>query len=185
MKIAIITPFGAEKRLDAFAEFLIAQHLVQDGQDVRLLTYDMSNQPEYAEKSLTYKTVPTVRCRQRYGLSPRLLLEILKFRPRIVMLCHIRSWLNLSGYVAARLVGANVVFKVVGFLHDPCIVSDRDNPLETVHSKITLLTSIPKLLKSFFGEKPVGCGRWENFVRSRMRIALSRSRNLNESGSRR
>lgn len=164
MKIAIITPFGAEKRLDAFAEFLIAQHLVRDGQDVRLFTYNMSNNPEYAEKHLAYKTVSTVRCRQRYGFSPGLIVEILKFRPRIVMLCHIRSWLNLSGYVAARLVGAKVVFKVVGFLHDPCVVSDRDNPLETVHPKITLLTSVPKLLKSVFGKKPSGCGRWENFV---------------------
>lgn len=164
MKIAIVTPFGAEKRLDAFAEFLIAQHLIQDGNDVRMFTYDMANNPEYAEKQLTYKTVPTVRCRQRYGFSPRLVMEILKFRPKLVMLCHIRSWLSLSGYIAARLVGAKVVFKVIGFLHDPCIVSDRDNPLETIHPKITLLTSVGKLVKSYFGDAPAGCGRWENFA---------------------
>lgn len=164
MKIAIVTPFGAEKRLDAFAEFLIAQHLAKDGEDVRLFTYHMANNPEYAEKRLTYKTVPTVRCRQRYGFSPRLFIEILKFRPQLVMLCHIRSWLNLSGYLAARLVGAKIVFKVIGFLHDPCVVSDRDNPLETVHPRIRLLTSVSKLIKSYVEKPPAGCGRWENFV---------------------
>jgi glycosyltransferase involved in cell wall biosynthesis len=164
MNVAIVTPFGAEKRLDAFAEFLIAQHLIKDGQDARLFTYNLENNPEYADKRLIYKTVPTMRCRQRYGFSPRLIIEILKFRPQLVMLCHIRSWLNLSGYVAARLVGAKIVFKVIGFLHDPCIVSDRDNPLETVHPKITLLTSVSRLVKSYFETPPTGCGRWENFV---------------------
>jgi len=164
MKIAIVTPFGAEERLDGFAEFLIAQHLVADGFTVRFYTYSLSNVLEYSRKRLKYKTVPTVRCKQRYGFAPWLILDILRFRPKLVMLCHIRSLLNLSGYIAARLVGAKVVFKVIGFLHDPCVVADRDNPLETVHPMIELFGSIRALLRSFSRKKSSGCGRWENFV---------------------
>ena len=37
-RIAIVTPYGAEERLDNYAEFVLAQELIERGYDVRMFT---------------------------------------------------------------------------------------------------------------------------------------------------
>lgn len=161
MKIAVVTPFGAEERLDVFAEFVAAQGLAARGYDVRMFTYRIRSNPEYVDT--VRKGVRAFRCPQKYGFAPRLIWQILAWRPKVVMLCHIRSWLNLAAYLAARAVGAKVVFQVIGFLHDPYIVGDRDNPLETVFPEPKTITTFRSFLSCAFRTRAVAdC--WENFA---------------------
>ncbi|MFH1077815.1 MAG: glycosyltransferase family 4 protein [Patescibacteria group bacterium] len=161
MKIAVVTPFGAEVRLDVFAEFVASVGLAARGDDVRMFTYRIRSNPEYVDK--VRKGVRVFRCPQKVGFAPRLIWQILAWRPQVVMLCHIRSWLNLGAYVAARLVGAKVIFQVIGFLHDPYIVGDRDDPLETIFTKPKAITTLRSFLSCAFRTRAVAdC--WENFA---------------------
>ena len=161
MKIAIVTPFGAEERLDHFAEFLLAQGLIGQGTDVRLYTYRIRSNPAYANDG-TYKTVPVVRCAQYVGFSPWVFWSLIRFRPKIVVLCHIRSFLSWPAYLAARCIGAKVVFQVVGFLHDPWVVEDRDNPLETVRASVNFISTMGGFLVCAVHGSFLSC--WENYV---------------------
>lgn len=161
MKIAVVTPFGAEEKLDVFAEFVAAQGLAGRGDDVRMFTYRIRSNPEYVDK--VRKGVRAVRCSQKYGFAPRLFWQVLVWRPDMVLLCHIRSWLNLVAYLSARLVGAKVVFQVIGFLHDPYIVADRDNPLETIFPEPKTITTMRGFLSCAFKTRNVA-SCWENFA---------------------
>ncbi|MFA5935785.1 MAG: glycosyltransferase family 4 protein [Patescibacteria group bacterium] len=162
-KIAVVTPFGAEERLDVFAEFIAAKGLAQKGNDVRLFTYRIRTNPEYVETKKIYKGIPVTRCSQRYGFSPRIVWEILTWRPEVVILCHIRSWLSLPAYLAARLVGAKILFQVIGLLHDPHVVEDRDNPLETIRPEITLIHTLGGFIQNAWKTRRV-LDAWENYA---------------------
>ncbi|MEK7116487.1 MAG: glycosyltransferase family 4 protein [Patescibacteria group bacterium] len=161
LKIAIVTPFGAEERLDHFADFLLAQGLIRKGYDLRFYTYRIRSNPEYRDG--TYKGVRVYRCSQVKGFSPRLVWQLLCFRPNVVILCHIRSLLNFVASIAARLVGAKVIFQVVGVLHDPYIVADRDNPIGTMYSENRIITRFPQFLSCLFNPKKHG-SCWENYA---------------------
>ncbi len=162
MRVAIITPYGAEERLDQFAEFVLAQGLHLHGDDVRYYTYRLRGDPAYGRDGI-YKEIVTRRCPQRRGISPKLFWDIVRWRPQVVILFHIRSLLNLSAYAAARMVGAKVIFHAVGFLHDPYVVTDRDDPLETIRPEIRLTSSFVELLRDLFASRLFGRA-WENYA---------------------
>ena len=77
-RIAIITPYGGESRLDNYAEFNLAQGLIAKGWEVRMYTYAARGIPGYVN-DLNYKGIPVYRTRYRLGVSPRLLLLLLGF----------------------------------------------------------------------------------------------------------
>ncbi|MFA5185789.1 MAG: glycosyltransferase family 4 protein [Patescibacteria group bacterium] len=161
-KIAIVTPFGAEERLDQFAEFIVAQGLVKRGCDVRYFTYRIKSNPAYV-KDECYKGVNTIRCSQKLGIAPRLVWNIFVWRPEVVILNHTRSYLNLCGYFAAKLVGAKTVFQVVGFLHDDYVVEDRDDPLDHIRNEIHLIHGFWDFLKTWMKTRSFK-SNWENFL---------------------
>lgn len=78
------------------------------------------------------------------------------------MLFHPRSELNLSAYLAARLIGAKVISEIVGILHDPFVCFDRDNPIETLNNRADLITSVRKLLRYWLGGRVKDS--WNNFL---------------------
>jgi len=162
IKIAIVTPFGAEERLDQFAEFLLAQGLVKRGYKVKFYTYKIRSSPGYVEDG-AYKGVDTMRCSQKLGLSPKLFWNIIKWKPDIVILNHIRSFINFSGYIAAKIIKAKTVFQVVGFLHDPDVVSDRDNPLDNIKPQVDLIHSVVGLINKILKTKSF-TQSWVNYV---------------------
>lgn len=161
LKIAIITPFGAEPRFDNYAEFVLAQGLGKLGHAVRFYTYKLRENPRYA-RNILYKGVATIRCRQRFGISLGLFFSLLRFRPGIVILFHPRSFLNFSAYLAARMCGARVISEIVGILHDPFIVSDRDDPIPNIKKDVRLLTAWKDLVSVFFSRTPFW--QWKNFI---------------------
>lgn len=160
MKIAIVTPYGAEPRLDNYAEFLLAQAFIKAGHAVHFYTYRLKNNPSYQTGS--YKGVPVIRCRQRLGIAPGLFFSILKFRPDAVMFFHPRSLLSFSAYCAARAAGAKTISEIVGILHDPYMVDDRDDPITTLKKDAKLITSWGGFLKSVFSGRLIW--NWKNFL---------------------
>lgn len=157
-KIAIVTPFGAEPRVDNYAEFILALGLKNFGHSVQFYTYKLKHHPNCRQNS-TYKNLTVIRCRQRFGISPGLFFSLLRFRPQIVIYFHPRSFLSFTAYLAARCSGAKTISEIVGILHDPFIVDDTDNPIPNIKPKICLLTRWTNLLNVFFSRK-----RYEQWV---------------------
>ena len=158
-RIAIVTPYGAEERLDNYAEFVLAQELIERGYDVRMFTYT-SRALEYKDE--VYKGVPVTRCRERHAFSPRLFSNLLWFRPDIVLALHPRSMLNFSAYWGARAVGARFIVEIVGILHDPFLVKDTDNPYGSEYEKPLLVTTLSQFLKQTVRGKLRNA--WKNYV---------------------
>lgn len=161
-KLAVVTPYGAEARFDNYAEFILAYTLRESGWDARMYTYAVHKDSAH-RGDLTYMGVPVHRCRQRYGISPRLFLSILFFRPDTVICFHPKNFLNFTAYLAARLVGARLVVEIVGILHDPYVVNDTDNPQNNLKSSILLVTTLPSLFKEIVARR--FSGLWTNYVR--------------------
>ncbi len=158
-RIAIVTPYGAEERLDNYAEFVLAQELIGRGYDVRMFTYTSR---ALGYKDGVYKGVSVTRCRERHGFSPRLFAGLLWFRPDIVLGLHPRSMLNFSAYWGARAVGARFIVEIVGILHDPFLVKDTDNPYGNEYNKPLLITSFSEFLKQAVRGKMRNA--WKNYV---------------------
>lgn len=152
LKIAIVTPFGAEPRVDNYAEFILALGLQNLGYSVRFYTYKLKHHPS-CQKNLTYKNLTVIRCRQLLGISPGLFFSLLRFHPQIIIYFHPRSFLSFTAYLAARCSGAKTIAEIVGILHDPFIVDDTDNPIPNIKPKIRLLTRWTNLLNIFFSRK--------------------------------
>ncbi len=147
-KIAIITPYGAEERLDHYAEFILAKGLVAHGEHVQFYTYAIQNNPDY--RNGLYQGVNVRRCWQKAGIAPGLFFSILRFRPDFVCYFHPRSFLSFTAYVAGRCVGAKIISEIVGILHDPFIVGDPDNPLETIKAHPLLIRTWRDFFTEFF-----------------------------------
>ncbi len=176
-RVAIVTPFGAEERLDRFPEFVLVKGLKERGFDARLFTYHLRSHPGYRQDGV-YQGVPTIRCSQLWGFSPKLMWRLFRFHPELIVLGHVRSYLNIGAYWVARFIGARVLFQPTGFLHDPFLVQDRDNPLETLYAHPILLTRFFDVIRH-----GIGTGRffsaWQNYAfhaplfRADLRIVLS------------
>lgn len=160
-KVAIVTPYGGEPRLDNYAEFVLAQGLLEKGYDVRFYTYASRHIPTY-NQDLVYKNVPVFRVRERFGFSPRLFFSILVFRPDTILAFHPRSFLNFSAYWVSRIVRARFIVEIVGILHDPYIVEDTDDPEGTIKIPTTIITSFHMLVLRYL----VGAWKeaWENYI---------------------
>jgi len=152
-KVAIVTPYGAEPRFDNYAEFILAQNLIERGFETRMYTY------RTGKTDTVYKGVPVTRCRYRHGISPRLFLSLLFFRPDVILCFHPKSHLNFSAYLAARILGAKFIVEIVGILHDPYIVRDVDDPIGNLIDPPQIITTVTQFLKNFWQKKS-----WENFV---------------------
>lgn len=159
LKIAIVTPYGAEPRFDNYAEFILAQYLIKSHHAVRLYTYTKKD-PWYIDT--VYKTVPVTRCRQRFGFSPRLFFKLMVFKPDVVLFFHPRSFLNFTAYCAGRFVGAKIIAEIVGILHDPFVVSDRDDPIGNLHQPVVLYTRWRDVVRVPFSARPFW--NWKNFI---------------------
>lgn len=160
-KIAIVTPYGAEPRLDNYAEFILAQALSKEGHDVRMYTYASKHMLLY-EHDLVYKSVKVFRCRQRFGISPRLLFLLLAFSPHTVLCFHPRSFLNFCAYIASKIVRARFIVEIVGILHDPFIVLDVNDPQAGLKQPLVLATKFSILLKLLMSRSRRSA--WENYV---------------------
>ena len=160
-KIAIITPYGAEERLDNYAEFVLAQSLIEKGWDVRMYTYASRGMPTY-DRDFVYKTVPIFRCRERLAISPKLFFSLLLFRPQTVFCFHPRSLLNFCAYFAARIIGARYLVEIVGLLHDPYVVNDVDDPVGNLQDPVAVITRFSQFFKKSMSGRIAD--NWKNYI---------------------
>jgi len=160
-KIAIITPFGAEPRLDHFAEFLLAKKLRALGHNIQFYTYRLRSNPQYRKNQL-YQGIKVFRCRQRLGIAPGLFFSIIRFRPHVVIFFHPKSFLSFSAFLATKFSGAKTISEIVSILHDPFIVKDTDDPYNSIRSDVRLLTNWKQLVKSLSSGKFLLS--WKNFI---------------------
>jgi len=97
-------------------------------------------------------------------LAPGLVPQLLRFRPDVVHLFHLRNALNWQATLIAKLLRVPVVFTVVGPFHDPYLVDDRERPYLGKMYPGRLIYTVPqlvrRLLKARF-HKPLGI--WQNF----------------------
>lgn len=162
-RIAIITPYGGESRLDNYAEFNLAQGLIAKGWEVRMYTYAARGIPGYVN-DLNYKGIPVYRTRYRLGVSPRLFLLLLGFKPGTIIGFHPKNFLNFTAYHAAKLLGARFIIQIVGLLHDPYFVEDTDDPIGKLRPIGTIITNTQELFKRIFSLNGNPVEHWKNYV---------------------
>lgn len=160
-KIAVVTPYGAQANYDNYAEFILAQTLIERGWGVHLYTYAVRGRPGF-EQDAVYKEVPVFRCRQRLGLSPKLFFSLLAFRPEVIISFHPKSRLSFTAFLASKCMGVRYVADLVGLLHDPFIVNDTDNPEGNFKNPIHLVTDMRMLLADLVRGRVRGL--WTNFI---------------------
>ncbi len=160
-RVAIVTPYGAAPRYDNYAEFILAQVLRERGWDARMYTYAARGIPGHRTDQV-YEGVSATRCRERFGISPKLLFSLLRFRPSTIMCFHPKNMLSFSSMLAARILRARFVVEVVGILHDPYIVRDVDDPTSTMREKPELITTLSELGRRVRREPILGA--WKNYI---------------------
>lgn len=97
-------------------------------------------------------------------IAPSLFMPLLKFRPDVIHLFHLRNALNWQATLLARLFRIPVVFTVVGPFHDPYLVDDREKPyLGKMYPRRLIYTSLSlaKRLVAARFRKPLSI--WQNF----------------------
>jgi glycosyltransferase involved in cell wall biosynthesis len=97
-------------------------------------------------------------------LAHGLLLAMLRFRPQVVHLFHLRNALNWQAVLIARLLRVPVVFTVVGPFHDPYLVDDRERPYQGKMYPQRLIYTLPQLARRFIStrfHKPLST--WQNW----------------------
>jgi glycosyltransferase involved in cell wall biosynthesis len=97
-------------------------------------------------------------------VAPGLLLPLLRFRPQVIHLFHLRNALNWQATLLARLLGIPVVFTVVGPFHDPYLVDDRERPYLGKMYPRRLIYSARTLVRRLVAtrlHKPLST--WQNF----------------------
>ncbi|MDQ6692884.1 MAG: glycosyltransferase family 4 protein [Chloroflexota bacterium] len=97
-------------------------------------------------------------------LAPGLLPALLRFRPDMIHLFHLRNALNWQATLFARLLHVPVVFTVVGPFHDPYLVDDRERPYLGKMYPGRLIYTPTRLIRSLVRarfHKPLSI--WQNF----------------------
>jgi len=93
-----------------------------------------------------------------------LLPAMLRFRPQVIHLFHLRNALNWQASFIAKLLRIPVVFTVVGPFHDPYLVDDRERPYLGKMYPSRLIYTLPQLVRKLIKSrlhKPLST--WQNW----------------------
>ncbi len=96
--------------------------------------------------------------------SARPLPAMLRFRPQVIYLFHLRNALNWQATLIAKLLRIPVVFTVVGPFHDPYLVDDRERPYLGKMYPGRLIYTLPQLIRRLIRmrlHKPLST--WQNW----------------------
>jgi len=157
LKVAIVSPWGAEPRYDNYPEFILAKGLNKLGHNVQFYTYKVRSKPQYRD-NFVYKGIKVKRCRQIQGFSPGLFFSIIRFKPDVLIYFHSTSYLNFSAYIAGKIVKAKVFSEVVGILHNPFVTTNTDDPINNLRENINLLKRWKDLPRALI------TGQWLNLI---------------------
>lgn len=165
MRVAIVTTAGVTKQFRQWPEAILGRALLARGHEVAAFTMREEGSEITGQKREDVDGINTYRVKvYKPWVAPGLLLPLLRFRPHVIHLFHLRNALNWQATLLARLLGIPVVFTVVGPFHDPYLVDDRERPyLGKMYPRrliYTACTLVRRLVATRF-HKPLGT--WQNF----------------------
>jgi glycosyltransferase involved in cell wall biosynthesis len=163
-------------------EAILGRALVARGHKVAAFTLHEAGSEITGQAHEDVDGIDTRRVRvNKAWFAPGLILPLVRFRPDLIHLFHLRNSLNWQATLIAEFMRAPVVFTVVGPFHDPYLVDDRERPYAGKMHPRNLIYSVPQLMRRIIKarfRKPLSI--WQNFcmhypLRAANRlIALSR-----------
>ena len=165
MRVAIVTTAGVTRQFRQWPEAILGRALVARGHKVAAFTMREEGSDITGRSRENVDGISTYRVKvYKPWIAPGLLLPLLRFRPQVIHLFHLRNALNWQATLLASLLGIPVVFTVVGPFHDPYLVDDRERPYlgkmyphRLIYSARTL---VRRLITTHF-HKPLST--WQNF----------------------
>ncbi len=182
MRIAIVTTAGVTRQFRQWPEATLGRALVARGHKVAAFTLleEGSEITGKRHEEIDCITVRRVAVNKAW-VAPMLIPALLRFRPDVIHLFHLRNALNWQAALYAKALGVRLVFTIVGPFHDPYLVDDRERPYSGRMHPGRLIYSpgevVRRLIAARF-HKPLSI--WQNFcMHAPMRaagtlIALSR-----------
>jgi glycogen synthase len=165
MRVAIVTTAGVTRQFRQWPEAILGRALVARGHEVAAFTVYEEGSDITGQRRDDVDGIDTFRLSvSKVWTAPSLVPAMLRFRPDVVHLFHLRNALNWQAMVIARVLGVPVVFTVVGPFHDPYLVDDRERPyLGKMYPGRLIYTAdglVRRLITARF-RKPLGI--WQNF----------------------
>jgi glycosyltransferase involved in cell wall biosynthesis len=165
MRVAIVTTAGVTRQFRQWPEAILGRALVARGHKVAAFTTfeegsDLTGQRREDVDGIDTHRLPV----SKVWTSPGLVPALLRFRPDVIHLFHLRNALNWQATLLARLLRAPVVFTVVGPFHDPYLVDDRERPYLGKMYPGRLIYNLVGLVRRLVAarfRKPLGI--WQNF----------------------
>lgn len=165
MRVAIVTTAGVTKQFRQWPEAILGRALVARGHKVAAFTMREEGSEITGRAREDVDGIDTHRVKVlKPWIAPGLFLPLVKFRPDVIHLFHLRNALNWQATLLAKVLRVPVVFTVVGPFHDPYLVDDRERPYlgkmypkRLIYSPITL---VKRLVAARF-KKPLSI--WQNF----------------------
>jgi glycosyltransferase involved in cell wall biosynthesis len=165
VRVAIVTTAGVTRQFRQWPEAILGRALVARGHKVAAFTMHEEGSEITGERRDDVDGIDTHRLKvSKVWTAPALVPALLRFRPDVVHLFHLRNALNWQATLLARLLRVPVVFTVVGPFHDPYLVDDRERPyLGKMYPGrlIYTFTGLARRLLAARFRKPLGI--WQNF----------------------
>lgn len=165
MRVAIVTTAGVTRQFRQWPEAILGRALVSRGHKVAAFTLLEEGSDITGTRREDVDGIDTHRVRvNKAWIAPGLLPQLLRFRPQVIHLFHLRNALNWQATLLAKLLRIPIVFTVVGPFHDPYLVDNRERPYEGKMHPGRLIYTMPRLLRELIKarlRKPLGI--WQNF----------------------
>ena len=165
MRVGIVTTAGVTHQFRQWPEAILGRALVARGHKVAAFTMLEEGSDITGQAREDVDGIDTYRVKvYKPWIAPGLLAPLLRFRPDVIHLFHLRNALNWQAVLLARLLRVPVVFTVVGPFHDPYLVEDRERPYLGKMYPRRLIYSPRTLLKRLIAarfRKPLSI--WQNF----------------------
>jgi glycogen(starch) synthase len=165
VRVAIVTTAGVTRQFRQWPEAILGRALVARGHRVAAFTILEEGSEITGQEREDVDGINVRRLRvNKAWVAPGLLLAMLRFRPQILHLFHLRNALNWQVVLIARMLRVPVVFTVVGPFHDPYLVDDRERPYLGKMYPHRLIYTLPQFARRFIStrfHKPLGT--WQNW----------------------
>ncbi|MGA7731084.1 MAG: glycosyltransferase family 4 protein [Chloroflexia bacterium] len=165
MRVGIVTTAGVTHQFRQWPEAILGRALVARGHKVAAFTMLEEGSDITGQAREDVDGIDTYRVKvYKPWVAPGLLAPLIRFRPDVIHLFHLRNALNWQAVLLARLLRVPVVFTVVGPFHDPYLVEDRERPYLGKMYPRRLIYSPRTLLKRLIAarfRKPLSI--WQNF----------------------
>ncbi len=165
LRVAIVTTAGVTRQFRQWPEAILGRALIARGHTVAAFTLLEAGSEITGERRENVDGIAVERVRvSKAWTAPGLIPALLKFRPQVIHLFHLRNALNWQAALLAKLLRVPVVFTVVGPFHDPYLVDDRERPYGGKMYPGRLLYTLPQLVRRILKtrlKKPLGT--WHNW----------------------